>query len=265
MQGISMIAQQGVVRMKKLLFSALVAGSLTMPVQADTLLGLYIGLDGWKMDSSGSFGSSSEMQDFDLGEDTKVSFFVSLEHFVPFVPNIRLRTNDLSSEGDNEINTEFEYGGETFAVSSVVATDFELTNTDITLYYEIFDNDLISFDLGLTGKYVDGEITVVDKNDSSLRASESFKGVVPLLYGALQVGVPTTGLSFFGEMSALQIDDHTLQDYQAGLAYSFVDNLAIDMSLRAGYREFTLELDDLEDVFTDWSFSGPFLGVQAHF
>jgi len=231
--------------------------------QADTLLGLYASVDAWSMESSGSFGSSTTgMQDFNLDDDNKVSFSIALEHPVPVLPNFRVRSNDLSSSGDTTLNESFTYAGETFAINTTVATEFEIQNTDITLYYEVFDNDVVSFDLGLTGKYLDGEIKV---RSDSLSATETFKGIVPMLYGAVQIGVPATGLSFFGELNALSIDDNNIQDYQAGVAYSFVDNLAVDISVRAGYREFSLELDDLDDVFTDWSFDGPFLGVQAHF
>ena len=250
--------------MKKNIFSLIMGGLLVGSyAQADTLLGLYASVDAWSMESSGSFGNSTTtMQDFNLDDDNKVSFSIALEHPVPILPNFRLRSNDLSSSGDSTLNESFTYGGETFAINTTVATEFEIQNTDITLYYEVFDNDVVSFDLGLTGKYLDGEIKV---RSDSLSASETFKGIVPMLYGAVQIGVPATGLSFFGELNALSIDENNIQDYQAGVAYSFVDNLAIDLSVRAGYREFSLELDDMDDVFTDWSFDGPFLGVQAHF
>jgi outer membrane protein len=215
------------------------------------------------MESSGSFGDSSNtMQDFNLDDDNKVSFAIALEHSVPVLPNIRVRTNDLSTSGDSTLTADFTYGGVDFTESTTVATEFDIQNTDITLYYELFDNDVVSFDLGLTGKYLDGEIKVRSAGES---ATESFKGVVPMLYGAMEVGLPATGISFFGEVNALSIDDNTIQDYQAGVAYSFIDSLTVDLSVRAGYREFSLELDDLDDIFTDWSFDGPFLGVQAHF
>ena len=254
--------------MKRKLLALMIGNLFIGPfVQADTVLGIYAGADYWSMDSSGSFGdSSTTMQDFDLGDDNVVSFSIALEHPVPIFPNLRVRYNDLSTSGDTILSESFTYGGESFAINTTVATEFDVQNTDITLYYEVFDNDVVSFDLGLTGKYLDGEIMVTDKDPlSNQSVTESFKGIVPLLYGALEVGVPATGLSFYGELNALSIDDHTIQDYQAGVAYSFVDSLAIDLSVRAGYREFSLELDDLDDVFTDWSFDGPFMGVQAHF
>ncbi len=253
-------------RVKKLPIALFVASTvLGTGAQADTVFGIFGGVDLWNSDSSGSFGSSrTGMQDFNLDNENKVSFSIALEHPMPIIPNFRLRTSDLSTSGDTTLSADFEFAGKIFDEDTTVATEFKLQNTDITLYYELFDNDVVSFDLGLTGKYLDGEFKVVNKEDSG-SATESFKGIVPLLYGAVQIGVPTTGFTFFGELSALSIDDNKIQDYQAGVAYSFLDNLAIDMSVRAGYREFSLELDDLDNVFTDWSFDGPFLGVEAHF
>lgn len=252
--------------MKKLpLVLAVAAVAMGTCAQADTVFGVYGSADVWSMDSSGGFGSSSTgMQDFNLDNENKVSFSIALEHPVPIIPNFLLRTTDLSTSGDTTLDVDFEFTGEIFDQHTTVATDFKLQSTDITLYYEVFDNDVVSFDLGLTGKYLDGEFEV-ESEDKTVSAKESFKGIVPMLYGAVQIGLPTTGFSFFGELSALSIDDHKVQDYQAGVAYSFLDNLAIDMSVRAGYREFSLELDNLDDVFADWSFDGPFLGVEAHF
>jgi outer membrane protein len=183
---------------------------------------------------------------------------------LPLVPNLRIRHNDLSNSGTTMLDTHFNFGGESFAISTQVATDFSFQDTDVTLYYQVFDNEVVSFDLGLTGRWLDGEFKVRDLAGTQ-NASESFKGVVPMLYGALQIGVPATGLSFFGELSAVNLDDNSLQDYQAGLAYSFQERPGVGLAVRAGYREYSLELDDVDNVFADWTFDGPFLGLQAHF
>jgi outer membrane protein len=77
--------------------------------------------------------------------------------------------------------------------------------------------------------------------------------------------VPATRLSFFGDLSLLSVGDHTLRDYQAGAAYTLIENMAVDFSVRGGYRSFTLELDDLDDIYADWTFDGLFLGIEADF
>jgi len=249
-----------------LLAAALVSLFATNPVQAD-FVGLYLGVDGWNMDSSGRFGTRDlEPQDFTLDKETKVSFFVALEHPIPLLPNVRIRGNNLDTSGRERITTQFEINGRQFDVNQDVDVDFNIQNTDLTLYYELFDNDVVSFDLGLTAKYLDGDITVSgDSGGATTTEKVSFSGVVPLVYGALEVGIPATGLSLFGEISALSIDNNTVKDYQAGLAYSFVESLPLDLAIRAGYRDFSLELDDLDGVTTDWSFDGPFAGLQLHF
>ncbi len=50
-----------------------------------------------------------------------------------------------------------------------------------------------------------------------------------------------------------------------GIAWEFIDNLAIDVAVKAGYRSMTLELDDVDDINTNIDASGPFAGIQVHF
>ena len=55
----------------------------------------------------------------------------------------------------------FSFNGlSTFDTNRTVNTVSDLTHIDYILYYEIFDNDLVSIDLGLNAKQFDGEITV---------------------------------------------------------------------------------------------------------
>ena len=42
-------------------------------------------------------------------------------------------------------------------------------------------------------------------------------------------------------------------------------SMSIDMDIKAGYRSMTLELDDIDDIYTDIDASGPFAGIQIHF
>jgi outer membrane protein len=86
-----------------------------------------------------------------------------------------------------------------------------------------------------------------------------------MLYGATLIGIPTTPLWVYGDLNILSVGDHTLQDYQLGVAYSVIDNLAMDLRLKGGYRSFSLELDDLDGVYTDWDFDGFYLGLEVDF
>ncbi|WJG09924.1 TIGR04219 family outer membrane beta-barrel protein [Aliiglaciecola sp. LCG003] len=252
--------------MKHSFKSALLAVSMiAVPVQADTLLGLYVGAQAWNMDTEGGFANDASLTNFDFDTETKSSFSVALEHPVPLLPNIKVRRTTLDTGGDVTLNSNFTFNGEIFSVDTPLMSQVDLTNTDFILYYELFDNDLVSFDFGINGKYIDGEIFVQDSADATKFAREQFSGVVPMVYSRLYLGMPLTGLGVYAEGSYLSIDDHTLSDFEVALAYEFVDNLAIDMTLQLGYRETTLELDDLDDIYSDLAFSGVFLGLEVHF
>ena len=124
---------------------------------------------------------------------------------------------------------------------------------------------MVSFDFGINGKYVDGTIYVADAADTSNNAEEEFSGVVPMLYSRIAVGLPFSGLGVYAEGSYLSIDDNTLSDVEIAVTYEFVDNLAVDMTIQIGYRAVTLELEDLDDIYSDLEFSGVFAGLEVHF
>ncbi len=249
--------------MQKRQWAMLIGGGLwAMASQADTVLGLTMSVDAWDMDSSGSFADSSDLQRFDHGSETPASFSFALEHPVPMIPNFRLRFADMSSSGRTTIDDSFSFNGVTYPVDARLSTEFNLQSSDFIFYYELLDNDTVSFDLGLNGKYLDGDVRV---SDGTNHARQSFKGVVPMLYGAVEFGIPATRFSLFGDFNLLSVGDHSLRDYQAGAAYTVFDNMAVDLSVRGGYRKFKLELDDLDNLYADWSFDGLFLGVEADF
>ena len=253
---------------KYCLAAALSMACLAPTAQADTLLGLYLGVDGWQSDNSGSFAQDGNLQSFKFDDETFTSYYAALEHPVPLVPNIKLKYTELELNGDTTLDETFSFGGSDYVVGTQVGTVSDLSHVDYILYYEIFDNDLVSIDLGVNAKQFDGEIVVTgtsQEGGQNTTERVDFSGFVPLVYGRAEVGLPLTGLSVFFEGSLLAIDDSKVQDYQAGIAYALLDNLAIDMDIKAGYRSMTLELDDIDDIYTDLDASGPFAGIQVHF
>lgn len=236
---------------------------------ADTILGVYAGVQGWNMSSEGAFGQVQNGVDssanFSFDKESQNSFYLALEHPVPLVPNIKIKHNQMETNGDTTLSSTFSFGGEDFSVASQLATNVDLTNTDFIFYYEILDNDLVTIDVGLNAKKVEGVLDVVNKTDATQTASESFNGYVPMLYGNVEIGLPFTGLGVFAEGSMLSVGDHTLYDYEAGVGYTFIDNLAVDMTVQLGFRAVKLELQDLDDINSNLDFDGVFVGLEAHF
>ena len=185
---------------------------------------------------------------------------------MPLIPNIKLKYTQLELDGKTILTDTFEFDGQDFTVNSEANLMTDFSHMDYTLYYELFDNDLVSVDFGLTVKHFDGDATV-SGIVSGKKTTESidFSAPVPLGYLRGEVGLPLTGLSVFAEGNLLAIDDSKIQDYQVGIAWEFVDTLAVDMAIRAGYRSFIIELADVDDISTDLDISGPFAGLQVHF
>lgn len=252
--------------MKKTIIAAGIATLLSASVQADTLLGLYIGGHMWANQAEGSFGQGNNNQaTFDFDDENQGSFFVALEHPIPLIPNLKIASTTLDTAGGATITGSFTFEGETYSANSVLDTTFDTNYVDYTFYYELFDNDLLTLDLGLTARDLDSQINVVDTNNTSSSSNLSVSGVIPLLYVNTIIGLPFTGFNVFAEANFLSYDDNSVYDYQIGVSYELVDNLAVDLDLTVGYRAVKLELDDIDDLYSDLTFDGVFIGAIVHF
>jgi len=253
--------------MKKYCLAAALSMACLAPVaKADMLLGLYVGADGWQSENSGSFAGKGQAENFNFEDKTFSSYYAALEHPVPLVPNIKLKYTQLELNGSTKLTETFEFDGQNFTVGTDAKLMTDFSHIDYTLYYELFDNDLVSIDFGVTIKHFDGEASVSGTvAEVSRTESIDFSAPIPLGYLRGEVGLPLTGLSVFAEGNLLAVDDSKIQDYQVGIAWEFIDNLAVDVAVRAGYRSFMIELDDVDDISTDIDVSGPFAGIQVHF
>lgn len=255
--------------MKKIALAAALATVLSANVQADAI-GIYLGGQLWENQAPGTFGDGSSQVDFNLVDEKQSSFFIAFEHPLPLIPNIRIASTSLETNGMATLDNEFKFDDETFLKGADVNADFNISYVDYTLYYELFDNDLLSFDFGITARDFDGDVTASTQitsgsSASTLSSSIAVTDIVPMLYVAANLGLPLTGLNLFAQGNFLSIDDHTLYDYQVGVSYELIDNLLIDVDVNAGYRSVKLELEDLNDLYTDIEFDGVFIGTTIHF
>ena len=255
--------------MKKIALAVTLASILSANVQADAL-GIYLGGQLWDNQASGTLGDGSSQVDFNLVDEKQNSFFIAFEHPLPIIPNLRIASTSLETSGVTTLTTDFEFEDETFSKDAIVNADFNVSYVDYTLYYELFDNDILSFDFGLTGRDFDGDVTLaaqVTTDSGMVTQSESIAvtDIVPMLYVATNVGLPLTGLNLYAQGNFLSFDDHTLYDYEVGVSYELIDNLAVDVNINAGYRAVKLELEDLNDLYTNIEFDGVFIGTTIHF
>lgn len=249
--------------MKKTLTAVLLTTTLLpMVASADTIFGVYAGGQYWHTNTSGSFADTTNLRRFNFDSEQQSSLYVAVEHPIPLIPNFKIRHNQLEVTGSTVLDNGFSYANQNWAAGTTVQTWVDLTHTDFTLYYEILDNDLVAVDLGVTAKRVDGLLAVSDGN---LTGQLSSDGWVPTLYAHGRFGIPATDLTLFALANAVSIDDNSIRDMEAGIEYRLVENLAIDVNLQLGYRNITIELDDLDGIYSDIRFKGPYLGLEIHF
>ncbi|MCW8331844.1 TIGR04219 family outer membrane beta-barrel protein [Photobacterium sp. SDRW27] len=209
--------------MNKLTISAVAAAvalSAAVPAQAAMLLGVKAGADAWFADAKINDTKNSD-------SDTQFSYHVALEHFIPLVPNVRLRYADVDA------------GAVSFG------------QTDYTAYYEILDNDAIAFDIGVT----------LSKYNAGNFAGESFSEWQPNLYGNVEVGVPMTPVSVFGDLNMGNYDSTSTVDGQVGVKWT-LPLIAADLNLRAGYRVMDYDFDFIKQTEGKVKLDGWFAGIE---
>ena len=205
--------------MRTIVKSIVLALSLSGAVQADTLLGSDIRIGAWQQSHQGVAAGDND--------DAMLFASITLEHMVPFVPNVKLAYVEL--ETDNLSFNKKQY----------------------TLYYEILDNTLASVDVGVgLSTYADGDYF-----------SQSFDDSLPHVYASVEAGLPLTGVSIYSEAYYAGYDGNHISDVTIALRYSF-DLPAMDVGIELGYRRMSLDVDDLASLNFDHKTDGLFLGIN---
>jgi outer membrane protein len=249
--------------MKRIL--AIVLLLQTNVLVADTIFGGEVGGYYWSYSVDGAYADSQNLTRFSFDDSDEMVIYASLEHPIPLIPNIKLRNNPLENDGSVTLNSDFDFEGVTFPVGTEVATQSNLTNRDIVLYYEFLDNSLVSFDLGANFKWIDGSFTANSLTTPGLGASQDIQVIVPMLYGKLRADLWGTGLYGAAEANYIGMDDNHLQDYQISVGYALIDNLAITLNVEAGYRVMDLQVEDVDDIYADFRTDGAWLGIALDF
>jgi outer membrane protein len=233
----------------------------TSAAHAD-MIGIYASVDNWQYTGDATLAQTGTTPEkFAFEKQNQANLAVSIEHPVPLIPNVRLRHNQLQGI-DTLTALAFEFGDKTYIGD--VKLDLQLDNTDLILYYEILDN-IVSVDVGLGAKRLSGQVTATGNSLLNTTSTVSFDQTLPMVYASVGGSLPFTGFSAKAEVMGIQYQDSSLTDAQAEIKYDFIDNLAIDLGIKAGYRQMTMTLKDVEKTDADTTFKGPYIGLEAHF
>lgn len=241
---------------------AAVTAAVALPAHAD-MIGIYASADYWQYDGKADVAQTGKTQEsFSFDQQEQAAIAVSFEHPVPLIPNVRVRHTTL--KGADTINSLLFNFDDKLYIGSV-DLDLDFTSTDLILYYEILDN-IVSVDVGLAAKQVDGDVNVRGiANGQASSSTVSFKETIPMAYLSAGGSLPFTGFSFKAEAAGISYDGSNITDAQAEIKYDLIDNLVVDVGLKAGYRQLLVDLEDVEKTDAKLDFKGPYLGVEIHF
>lgn len=238
---------------------------LPLAVMADSL-GVRVGIANWSYDVQGfaRYQSANEADNIDVNDDLGYDndslrfYYVTLEHPVPVLPNIRISRTDIDTNAEGVLSSNFNYGNITFTVNEPVSSRVELKQTDITLYYQLLDN-VVGLDLGLNAKQIDSQAAITGAVSGTEAADVS--GWVPMLYAGASFDFPITGLGVSADGSYVTYDGSKFYDYSLRATYTTPWYLGVE----AGYRSLRLDLDDFDGSYADIEFDGYFLGGYLQF
>jgi len=221
-------------------------------------LSLSIGGGTWDETPEGTYNRTIDApidvnDDFLWDKESQGYAFITLEHFVPIIPNIKLIYTKIDHTGSGAGG--FDYNGITY---NNFANTVTVETLDLLLYYEVLDN-VVSLDLGLNIRNLKADFAIIDTTTNATD-SDSVDEFIPMVY-ALVGFSPWPDLIISGEMSYVTYSGNTISDYTVKIAYT--TNFFI--GLEAGYRNQKIELDDNDGTDTDLTFDGPFAGAYLKF
>lgn len=231
--------------MKVLKLSLLALGmGLSGLVQAD-VIGVKGDLSYWAYDGQANMAAQTAASDQDLERKGAAQLSLAIEHPVPLIPNAKIRYVNLKTQTENEVAGQPVY-------------DINMDHADFILYYEILDN-IVNADVGVGATTLNGHVTTLALSKTDIDKT------VPVIYATAGAKLPFTGLSAKGEVLYSNFNDAKITDAQAELQYNFIDNLLVDVGLKAGYRILDIKLDDYEKNDLKFNFKGPYIGLDIHF
>ncbi|SFZ97352.1 hypothetical protein MNB_SV-5-281 [hydrothermal vent metagenome] len=189
-------------------------------------------------------GSEASLEEtFGWETDNDFMFKAYIEHPIPFIPNFKLGHTHFKHSGSG-LSKDFTWGN-LVDFSGKLDSSIDMGMTDATAYYEVLDN-YIELDLGLTLRYLFGDITLTPTTTASTVSDlTSYSILVPMVYGKVRLNIPSTNFAVQLETNVANYSDTTLYDYEIGVRYTFSSGLGIESGIKALHLESTDLVDGL--------------------
>ncbi len=242
--------------------SLLLSAALFTPLAQADVAGIDAGYALWQQSVSGSgtfddgTGTATTIDlknDLQLQDERNGFFWITIEHPVPLLPNVRLYNMDFATQGRGTLTRSITFNGTTFTATATLDSVYDVTQSGGVLYYQVLDN-VASLDLGIDLRNLKGKTSLTELGTGTTE-SASFNVWIPMLYGRIEGSLPKN-LSFGGDASYLGYNGNSIRDLRLWLRWQSPWAAGIE----AGYRSNSVKAsDNSNDV--DFTFKGPYLAL----
>lgn len=174
------------------------------------------------------WSANAKKNDIKAGErQSQYSYYVGFEHFVPLIPNAKIRSTNVKS---SKLDTSYR-------------------QVDYIAYYRLIDTNMLGVDFGLNMQHFSG----VKDHDWQ-----------PAAYGDVEFTIPATPVTLYSTVSAGRFDGTKTFDGEAGAKWT-IEMGPLDLGLKAGYRVMDNEFKHKATKETNIRMDGYFMGAELKF
>lgn len=232
-----------------------------IPSHADTL-GLTVGADVWQISPTQTTGDTGFKAALATKDEHSYKLFGRFEHPVPFMPNLAVAYQNLTLDASTTLSAAWQFGGTSYAAASNINSTTSIKQADVTAYYELLDNDVVNFDMGLTARFLRAKTAVASTTTSS---TADFSLPLPMLYARSDIAILGTSTHLFAEGNYTTFSDHRWFDLKTGIMYDLIDYPLVTGSIAVGYQVSDGQIVAEDGLDADYNLDGLFAGIQFHF
>lgn len=239
------------------------AYSFMQPQAYASGLDLTVGANFWQNAPAGNYGEASDaLIDFTSDDSDFSEFYFSLEHSFPLLPNFRYSSYEITDSNTLTLDRTFLLAGQVYRVASPLQTTFQQEVTDYTLFFEMFDNQVLEFDLGVTFRNLNGSLSALNTDEISEQSVNSDEHTLTMLFGAAAVNFP---LLYFTLGSEANFYDNNTYDVEFSVDVALNMVPMLEPYVTFGLKKHKSEINYASNLFVQQDWENAFIGIGVTF
>ncbi len=190
----------------------------------------------WGTDMDGGFEIDEidytvNTDQFEFETETSSFLLIRVEGENKYTPDVSIGLTSAKHSGPGTIG---------FSGSAIYVEDgsIDLSHVDLSLYYSVFQNDVVDVNLGLSGKYFYGDFSLEGLSDDagntySEVVESSLETTLPMLFVSVDFQ-PISAINTYLTIQGGSYDGQKGHDISLGADYIFGNNVGLGL----GYRQF---------------------------